>query len=190
LNPQAGQRQTACMRDISLPQRSHRKGSSPVRVRRSDLQRRDRPGGAVEAPPETVPAPYESNESGSRQIYVRPFPNVNGGRWQISTAGGTKPVWARSGRELFYLDSNNFVTGVQVQTTPGFTAGNPARVFDTQPAVTGTSSSRQYDVSRDGQKFVMIRNAPSENRTAGDTSSSMLVVLNWQEELKQRVPTR
>jgi serine/threonine-protein kinase len=46
---------------------------------------------------------YESNESGQFEIYVRPFPNVNDGRWQVSTGGGTTPVWNRSGRELFYL---------------------------------------------------------------------------------------
>ncbi len=45
---------------------------------------------------------YVSNESGLNEIYVRPFPNVNGGRWQLSTAGGNRPAWARSGKELFY----------------------------------------------------------------------------------------
>src|SRR6266571_8027514 len=46
---------------------------------------------------------YQSNQSGRDEIYVRPFPDVNAGRWQVSTGGGAKPLWARNGRELFYL---------------------------------------------------------------------------------------
>src|ERR1700682_4675513 len=49
---------------------------------------------------------YQSAESGQSEIYVRPFPNVDRGRWQISTSGGTSPVWARGGGELFFLDAN------------------------------------------------------------------------------------
>jgi serine/threonine-protein kinase len=57
---------------------------------------------------------YHSEESGRAEIYVRPFPRVDNGRWQVSTAGGTRPVWARSGRELFYLDASNALTAVPV----------------------------------------------------------------------------
>src|SRR5207237_4740560 len=72
---------------------------------------------------------YQSDESGQNQIYVRPFPNVDTGRWQISTSGGTKPAWARNGRELFYLDNANAMTAVPVQTTPPFGAGTPKKLF-------------------------------------------------------------
>jgi Tol biopolymer transport system component len=67
---------------------------------------------------------YESFESGTPQIYVRPFPDVNSGRWQISTGRGRKPVWAPSGRELFYLvpaaDASSGLYAVTIQTTPSF----------------------------------------------------------------------
>ena len=53
---------------------------------------------------------YASNESGQFQVFVRPFPNVNEGRWQISPEGGTRPAWARDGKELFYLDANDLLT--------------------------------------------------------------------------------
>ena len=76
---------------------------------------------------------YQSNESGTYQIYVRPFPNVDGGRWQISTTGGTKPLWAHNGRELFY-DGNGALMAVAVQATDTtFSAGNPTKLFDTGP---------------------------------------------------------
>ena len=60
---------------------------------------------------------YTVDESGRREVFVRPFPQVDRGRWQISTAGGTRPAWARNGRELFYLDASNTLTAVPVQTS-------------------------------------------------------------------------
>ena len=72
---------------------------------------------------------------GRSEVYVRPFPQVDSGRWQISTAGGTRPAWARSGRELFYLDASNTLTAVPVQTSGStFSAGKPAKVFDAKYA--------------------------------------------------------
>ena len=129
---------------------------------------------------------YESNEPGQFQIYVRPFPNVDGGRWMISPSGGTKPMWARSGRELFHLDGTNAMTTVPVQTAPNFSYGNPTKLFDGRyyAAVPG----RTYDVSPDGKRFLMIK----EGAGGSDTSPApaFIVVQNWTEELKRLVPTR
>ena len=132
---------------------------------------------------------YESNESGQNQVYVRPFPNVNGGRWQISTAGGTRPVWARSGRELFYLDGNNFLTTVPVQTTSSFSAGHATKLFEVRP-VSAFSNGRSYDVTRDGQRFIVIKNAPARSQTSDETPTSMVVVLHGFEEPKGLMPTK
>jgi serine/threonine-protein kinase len=67
---------------------------------------------------------YQSTESGAPDVYVRPFPKLDGGRWQISPQGGSRPVWARSGRELFYLDGKGLLTAVSVQLAgPTFAAG-------------------------------------------------------------------
>jgi serine/threonine-protein kinase len=129
---------------------------------------------------------YESNESGLYQIYVRPFPNVDSGRWQLSTSGGTRPVWARNGSELFYLDSGPALTVVTVQTKGStFGAGNPTKLFDMRYFV--TNGGPVYDVSPDGQRFLMIK----ENAT-GDSSTpaSMVVVEHWFEELKARVSAK
>jgi eukaryotic-like serine/threonine-protein kinase len=126
---------------------------------------------------------YQSNESGSFQISVRPFPNVDTGHWTISTGGGTKPLWARSGKELFYLDGANAMTSVPVQTTPTFTPGNPTKLFDGR--YLAGPNGRTYDVSLDGQKFLMIK--PT---TGTDQAPSMVLVLNWLEELKARLPAK
>jgi len=130
---------------------------------------------------------YQSNESGPSQVYVRPFPKVDGGRWQISTMGGSRPAWGRNGRELFYLDATSQMMTVPVQTSPAFSAGNPARVFDTRYPT--PNNGRTYDVSADGQRFLMIKGNDTE-RTSGTPPANIVVVLNWFEELKQRVPVK
>ncbi len=129
---------------------------------------------------------YESNESGQNQIYVRPFPNVDSGRWQVSTAGGTGPAWARSGKELFYVDSKDSVLmSVPVQTGGQiFSAGAPAKVFDVK-VFTG-SNGRTYDVSPDGQRFLLIKDSVGSDQASTAPAAGMVVVLNWLEELKAR----
>ena len=126
---------------------------------------------------------YQSDESGRYEIYIRPFPRVANGRWQVSTAGGTRPVWARSGRELFYLDASNALTAVPVGISEStISIGSPAKLFDTKYAE--PNPSRHYDVSADGQRFLMLK------ATTGDpnaTPVSMVLVEHWFEELKQRV---
>jgi hypothetical protein len=130
---------------------------------------------------------YTLYESGGSEVYVRPFPQVDSGRWQISTAGGTRPAWARNGRELFYLDASNTLTAVPVQTSGStFSAGKPAKVFDARYAQ--PYPSRSYDVSPDGQRFLMIKDSTDGDSNA--TPASMVIVEHWIEELKQRLPTR
>lgn len=136
---------------------------------------------------------YHSNESGESQVYVRPFPDVQAGRWQISTTGGTRAAWARDGRELFYLDRDGLLTSVPVQTAVGtFSAGAPVRVSTTR-YVAGASilglDLGAYDVSPDGQRFVMIKDLQDRQGTA-PALSHMVIVLNWNQELTERLPSR
>ena len=131
---------------------------------------------------------YQSNESGADQVYVRPFPKVDAGHSQVSTSGGSKPVWAHSGRELFYL-AKGALWAVTVQTTAAnFSAGSPTKLFDAAPYYFGTSG-RTYDVAADGQRFLMIRNGESGGQNSS-TSPSLVVVEHWTEELKARVGTK
>jgi serine/threonine-protein kinase len=99
---------------------------------------------------------YESDESGQFEIYVRPFPNVDEGRWQISTGGGAKPLWARSGRELFHLAPVTRLMVVPVKSGPTFAAGNPELLFEGR-YLDAAFIGRTYDVSPDGKRFLMIK---------------------------------
>jgi hypothetical protein len=126
---------------------------------------------------------YQSNESGADQIYVRPFPNVNDGHWQVSADGGHHPAWSRSSRELFYFSGTAFVA-VPVQTTPSFVAGTATKLFD-GPYFPGLPPVHGYDVAPDG-RFLMIK-VPERQASA---PQSIIVVLNWIEELKARVPAK
>jgi eukaryotic-like serine/threonine-protein kinase len=143
-------------------------------------------GGWAEFSPNGRYLAYDSaeGEPGQSEIYVRPFPQVDSGRWQISTKGGTRPAWARSGRELFYLDASNTLTAVPVQTSGStFSAGKAVKVFDATYST--PYPPRSYDVSADGKRFLMLKDS-----TAGDPDAptlSMVLVEHWFEELKQRV---
>ena len=131
---------------------------------------------------------YDSNSSGSFEIKVVPFPNVTGGLWQISMAGGTQPLWARSGKELFYLRPDGALMGVPVEASPTFKPGTPIKLLEAR-YYTGNAggSGRTYDVSSDGQRFLMIK-APRTD--AGAAPPSVIVVQHWDEELKRLVPTK
>jgi serine/threonine-protein kinase len=126
---------------------------------------------------------YQSNESGRDEIHVRPFPAVDSGHWQISTDGGARPLWARSGRELFFVDPRNRLMVASIQTNPGFAAGNPAVAVDYANGFI-IATGRNYDVSADGRRFLLIKSALRDQTNA----SQLHVVLNWTEELKRLVP--
>jgi serine/threonine-protein kinase len=129
---------------------------------------------------------YQSNESGRDEVHVRPFPAVEGGHWQISTDGGSRPVWARSGRELFFVDTRGRIMAIPVQAGASLTSGNPAVAVDV--AGVGGFVGRSYDVSSDGRRFLVIRNG---TRTDDKTAPPQLnVILNWDEELKRLAPTK
>jgi len=112
---------------------------------------------------------------------MQPYPGP-GGKWQISTDGGTEPMWNPNGRELFYRNGDKMMA-VDIATQPGFTAGTPRMLFEKQYELAPVPVAN-YDVSRDGQRFLMVK--PSEQEQAAPTQIN--VVLNWFEELKQKVP--
>jgi len=129
---------------------------------------------------------YQSNESGQDEIYVRPFPDADRGRWQISTGGGTRPLWARSGKELFYLGPSGAVMSASVEGGSTFRAGRPTRLFEGRYLTFATVAGRTYDVSPDGQRFLMLKPGDTDSTAA---PTSLVVVQNWFEELKRLVPT-
>jgi serine/threonine-protein kinase len=122
---------------------------------------------------------YDSNESGKLEVYVQAFPGP-GARRQVSTEGGRQAVWARNGREIFYR-SGDMMMVVAVETEPSFSLSKPKALFEGRYA--GGSEWKgyaNYDVTADGQSFLMIR---SEEETA---PTEIHVVLNWAEELRAK----
>jgi serine/threonine-protein kinase len=126
---------------------------------------------------------YQSDESGQGEVYVRPYPDVNTGRWQISTGGGTRPAWNPNGRELFYFVAPGTLMSVPIEPGAAFKAGTPQVLFKGQYAT--PQFARQYSVSPDGRRFLLIKDATA----SGDVPPpQVIVVQNWFEELKRRVP--
>jgi eukaryotic-like serine/threonine-protein kinase len=120
---------------------------------------------------------YFSNESGGKsEVYVAPFPGP-GGKWQISTAGGNSPRWRRDGAEIFYLDPDNKLMAAAVNGKgASFVVGAVKPLFQTRPA---PGLRYQYDVSADGQRF-LINTAPEQS-----ASTPITVVVNWAAGLKK-----
>jgi len=122
---------------------------------------------------------YASEESGVFEIYVRPFPDAESARWQVSAAGGFDPVWSRSGRELFYLSTQNEMMSVAVAPGAGFSISPPKRLFSTAPYTTNAPVPA-FDVSPDDKRFLLLRETTPTDR------NELIVVQNWVEEMKAR----
>jgi serine/threonine-protein kinase len=131
---------------------------------------------------------YSSNESGHHEVYVRPFPEVNKGRWQVSTGGGESPLWSPDGQELFYL-SGDSAMAVAVRTEPSFSLGTPKTLFRGMYVRPGTTDGIPWDIHPDGKRFLMMKE-PGPGASAGGGPRKINIVVNWLEELKQRVPVR
>jgi serine/threonine-protein kinase len=125
---------------------------------------------------------YQSNESGLDEIYVRPFPAVADGLWQVSSNGGTRPVWARDGKELFYLAADG-LNSVAIGAGPTFTAGRPTRLIERRYFSETAFIGRTYDVSPDGNRFLMVKEGGTDQRPM------LVVVQDWLSELERLVST-
>jgi dipeptidyl aminopeptidase/acylaminoacyl peptidase len=136
--------------------------------------------GAVQFSPDGKWLAYVSDESGRFEIYVQPYPGP-GGKYQISTEGGTEPVWNPNGRELFYR-SGDKIMAVAITTQPSFSAGKPKMLFEA-PYLALATTVPSYDVAPDGERFLMMKTGQ-----ATLSSTQINIVQNWFEELKRRVP--
>ena len=131
---------------------------------------------------------YVSNETGRDEVFVRPFPNVNTGKWQISNEGGVEPVWAHNGRELFFRNRamNEIAVATFSTTENSFELGSVTPLFRLPGDNLDNRANRPrvYDVALDDQSFLTTR--PVDTETA---ATSVILVLNFFEELKRLVPT-
>jgi serine/threonine-protein kinase len=118
---------------------------------------------------------YVSVESGREEVYVRPFPDAGRARRQVSTSGGTEPVWSHSGRELFYLSATDSLIAVETPggAGPEFVAG-PARALFSTRALRVDPYHRSYEVTPDDRGFIMLQN---DSSAAGP--GTLAITLNW-----------
>jgi serine/threonine-protein kinase len=144
-------------------------------------------GGSAKFSPDGKWVAYCSDESGKPEVYVQSWPGP-GPKIQISADGGTDPVWSPDGKELYYRNGTKMMA-VAVTTAPVFSAGKPQMLWSGDYTF-GLSSScgikgvttTSYDVSRDGQRFLMIKDRDSKLY-----ATKVRVVLNWVEELAKIV---
>ena len=129
---------------------------------------------------------YESNESGDFEVYVRPFPEVTTGRWQVSSGVGGWPIWNPNGRELFFKTSEHLMA-MAYDDESTFTPGVATELFDLAPYLVG-QGNRRIAVSPDGERFLLQKILSSQSNTEDSALPQINVVLNWFEELKERVP--
>ena len=131
---------------------------------------------------------YTSNVSGSEEVYVRPFPEVDKERWQVSTGGGAAPLWSPDGRELYYLNGDEVMV-VSVKTDPSFEmVGAPQTLFRATfiPPLTGEGTP--WDIHPKTKKFLMIKPGESTDDESADNPRKIIIVTNWFEELKKLAP--
>jgi hypothetical protein len=117
-----------------------------------------------------------SDESGTNEVYVRPFPNVDSAGFAISVAGGVEPLWRRDGAELFFRTTRGEMFAVPVTTGERFAQGAPRLLFS-KPGLALQEYFRTYDVHPDGKRFLMLG-------SGGVDATTLNVVFNWRAELQ------
>jgi eukaryotic-like serine/threonine-protein kinase len=130
---------------------------------------------------------YESNETGRTEVFLRPFPQTEGGKWQVSNGGGVAPLWARNGRELFYVDQHRDMMTVTVTRSAEPPLGERRRLFHLRDELYLTSQEfyTPHDVAPDG-RFIMARRVAPDT----DLDAPLVVVENWFEELRRLLRVR
>ena len=123
---------------------------------------------------------FLSDETGSNQLYVRPFPDVDRGRWAISQGtNATSPVWSPDSRELFYIEpARREVVAVSITTAPEFETGTPRVLFRLPD-----DAYERHFATVDGKRFLIARQLPS----ATPSRATLVVAENWFQELRRRM---
>jgi hypothetical protein len=140
--------------------------------------------GASALSPDSHWLAYVSNEQGEHEVFVRPFPDVNGGKWQVSSGGGSAPLWAHNGRELFYVRGKNMYV-VRIHPGPPFSAEPPRILFAMPDRVREASLVRgTFAITPDDQRFLMVRDNSWEEMAG---TPKMVVVENFFQELRAKL---
>jgi Tol biopolymer transport system component len=127
---------------------------------------------------------YVSNEQGANEVFVRPFPDVNGGKWQVSIGGGSAPLWAHNGRELFYV-ANGKMNVVRIHPGPPFSAEPPQVLFTIPDGLrAGSPVGGTFAITPDDRRFLMVRDNKWEDMAGTPT---LVVVQSFFDELRAKL---
>ena len=129
---------------------------------------------------------YEASQGGASEVYVQRFPAL-GDIQTISTDGGRQPLWSPDGRELFYRGPRGMMVVAVLETEPTLRLGDPEVLFDTQYFY--GRAQRTYDLHPNGQRFLMVKDAPPTDDSGVSAQPQIILIENWFEELKRLVPT-
>jgi len=131
---------------------------------------------------------YTSEESGDREVFIRSFPEVDERRLPVSNGGGVCPLWSPDGRELFYLSADNHVMAVSVKTEPSLSLGTPEALFPNKNLGLNFGRGYPWDIHPKDNRFLMIKPPAGADGVAATGPRKITVVLNWNVELKDRMP--
>jgi len=129
---------------------------------------------------------YASNETGRLEVYIRSYPAREGLVRRVSEDGGTAPVWAPDGSDLYFRNAAGMLVAVPVRLGEGITTGRPRELFRVQGRFRISGNAAAYDIERTGRRFIMV----TEEENPRPAVQQVNIVLNWLEELKVRVPAR
>jgi eukaryotic-like serine/threonine-protein kinase len=130
---------------------------------------------------------YEANDTGRYEIWVRTYPDVDSGLWQVTTTGGTRPLWAPNGQELFYVSQTGALMRVGIERNVSWAATPPTEVVkEGYFTMQGGFPARSYDISPDARRFLLMKMV--DESVQGTAPATLIVVEHWVEELKRRVP--
>lgn len=134
---------------------------------------------------------YYSAESGRAEIYVRPYPDIAAGKWQISTEGGFEPEWREDSGELYFrwfeADSTMTIWAAPIESGDDFIPGQARKIINGN--YLRSSQGPSYDVNEAGDRFLLLKPAPTISADKESESVTLILVNNWFEELKQLAPT-
>ena len=124
---------------------------------------------------------YVSNDAVTNEVYVRPFPNADAGRWQVSNGGGGSPVWSPDGKELYFIDAANRLVAAEIGTGPAFSVSELRPLFDAT-RFSYTSFHQAFEVTKDGQFVFLGPIGPVVSQAV-----RLVQVDNWFADLKAKM---
>jgi Tol biopolymer transport system component len=128
---------------------------------------------------------HDSNESGTLQVFVRAFPD-RGGKWQVSSDGGSYPEWSQNGRELFFRTPNNRIAVASYRVSGDSFVADKPRLWSVKPMTPTFNGGLNYNPAPDGKRIVVF--LPDKASEAPQVQNHVIFLMNFFDELRRKVP--